>query len=241
MGSENFSKRLRLKTFRIRARTPVQCAAFSSSSQMTAKEIGRAKGPGEPVPQQKESPTCRRVLPAQDDGPPPHTTPEPPELSPTQPSWSQATITATSAATDEAQMIVALGHVMMTFRSAETVSAVITGFATVRAALAGADGQAPHPAQPGAEFGAAAISVLWLDSPEHTAVPHHRYSSEQRRTIHWVDLHMGPVTWRITDRIGYDTLMAELRRVHRAAVGVFLDGSRYRRDPAKLLDVFDDV
>lgn len=153
----------------------------------------------------------------------------------------QATITATSAATDEAQMIVALGHVMMTFRSAETVSAVITGFATVRAALAGADGQAPHPAQPGAEFGAAAISVLWLDSPEHTAVPHHRYSSEQRRTIHWVDLHMGPVTWRITDRIGYDTLMAELRRVHRAAVGVFLDGSRYRRDPAKLLDVFDDV
>lgn len=153
----------------------------------------------------------------------------------------QATITATSAATDEAQMIVALGHVMMTFRSAETVSAVITGFATVRAALAGADGQAPHPAQPGAEFGAAAISVLWLDSPEHTAVPYHRYSSEQRRTIHWVDLHMGPVTWRITDRIGYDTLMAELRRVHRAAVGVFLDGSRYRRDPAKLLDVFDDV
>ena len=82
---------------------------------------------------------------------------------------------------------------------------------------------------------------MWLDSPEHTAVPHHRYSSEQRRTIHWVDLHMGPVTWRITDRIGYDTLMAELRRVHRAAVGVFLDGSRYRRDPAKLLDVFDDV
>lgn len=57
MGSENFSKRLRLKTFRIRARTPVQCAAFSPSSQMTAKDIGRAKGPGEPVPQQKESPT----------------------------------------------------------------------------------------------------------------------------------------------------------------------------------------
>ncbi|OZD13002.1 hypothetical protein CH253_18215 [Rhodococcus sp. 06-156-3C] len=153
----------------------------------------------------------------------------------------EATVTVTAAATDEAQMIVALGHVMMTFRSAETVSAVITGFATVRAALGGADGQTPDPAQPGAEFGAAAVSVLWLGSPEHTAVPHHRYSPEQRRTIHWVDLHMGPVTWRITDRVGYDTLMAELRRVHRAAVGVFLDGGRYRRDPAKLLDVFDEV
>ncbi|MBY4212641.1 hypothetical protein HQO27_01610 [Rhodococcus fascians] len=152
-----------------------------------------------------------------------------------------ATITATAAATDEAQMIVAFGHVMMTFRSAETVSAVIAGFATVRAALGGADGKTPHPTQPGAEFGAAAISVLWLDSPEHTAVPHNRYSPEQRRNIHWVDLHMGPVTWRITDRIGYDTFMAELRRVHRAAVGVFVDGGRYRRDPAKLLDVFDEV
>ena len=71
-------------------------------------------------------------------------------------------------------------------------------------------------------------------------IPGARYIPEQRRTVHWVDLHMGPITWRVTDRVGYDTLMDELRRVHRAAVGVFLDGGRYRRDPSKILDSFDD-
>ncbi|OZD70546.1 hypothetical protein CH263_06410 [Rhodococcus sp. 06-1059B-a] len=153
----------------------------------------------------------------------------------------EATVTVTAAATADAQMIVALGHVMMTFRSAEAVSAVITGFAMVRAALAGVDSNAALPAQPGNEYGAAAISVVWLDSPEHAAVAHSRYSPEQRRTIHWVDLHMGPITWRVTDRIGYESLMEEFRRVHRAAVGVFIDGGRYRRDPTKVLDAFDLV
>lgn len=51
-------------------------------------------------------------------------------------------------------------------------------------------------------------------------VPHTRYSPEQRRNVHWVDLHMGPLTWRIVDRVGYDTMMEEFRRVHRTAVAV---------------------
>lgn len=150
-----------------------------------------------------------------------------------------ATITVTAAATDEAQMIVAFGHLMMTFRSAEAVHDVIAAFASVRAALSGADGHAPHPAQPGGNFGAPAISILWLGGTEHSVVPNSRYIPEQRRTVHWVDLHMGPITWRITDRIGYDTLMEEFRRVHRTAVGVFVDGGRFRRDPAKILDSFN--
>lgn len=151
-----------------------------------------------------------------------------------------ATISITAAGTEHAQMVVAFGHLMMTFRSAEAVCDVIAGFATVRSALVGADGHAPYPQQPGAEFGAPAISILWLGGPEHTVIPGARYIPEQRRTVHWVDLHMGPITWRVTDRVGYDTLMDELRRVHRAAVGVFLDGGRYRRDPSKILDSFDD-
>ncbi|RRQ26226.1 hypothetical protein DK926_19740 [Rhodococcus sp. Eu-32] len=152
-----------------------------------------------------------------------------------------ATITVTASATEHAQMIVVLGHVMMTFHSAEVVHDVIAAFATVRAALTGADGHAPKPMQPGGEYGAAALSVLWLASPEHAAVPQRRYIPEQRRTMHWVDLHLGPITWRITDRIGYDTLMEEFRRVHRTAVGVFLDGGRYRRDPTRILDAFDNA
>ncbi|WP_235579031.1 MULTISPECIES: hypothetical protein [unclassified Rhodococcus (in: high G+C Gram-positive bacteria)] len=73
-----------------------------------------------------------------------------------------AKITVTVAATGEAQMIVTFGHVMMTFRNAEAVCAVIAAFASIRAALVGADGHAPAQAEPGEEFGAAAISVLWL-------------------------------------------------------------------------------
>ena len=150
-----------------------------------------------------------------------------------------ASITITAAGTEDAQMVVAIGHLMMTFRSAEAVCGVIAGFATARASLVGADGHAPFPQQPGAEFGAPAISIVWLRGPEHTVVPGSRYIADQRRTVHWVDLLMGPITWRITDRSGYDALMDELRRVHRSAVGVFLDGGRFRRDPSKILDSFD--
>ncbi|OZC55437.1 hypothetical protein CH267_12670 [Rhodococcus sp. 06-621-2] len=150
-----------------------------------------------------------------------------------------ASITITAAGTEDAQMVVAFGHLMMTFRSAEAVSGVIAGFATVRSSLVGTDGHAPYPRQPGAEFGAPAISIVWLRGPEHTVVPGSRYLADQRRTVRWVDLYMGPITWRITDRSGYDTLMEEFRRVHRSAVGVFLDGGQFRRDPSKILDAFD--
>jgi hypothetical protein len=152
-----------------------------------------------------------------------------------------ATITVHAAATDEAQMIVAFGHVMMNFRTAEAVSGVIGGFAAVRSALRGADGNAPHHTQPGAEFAAAAVSIVWRAAPEFAVVPDNRYIEEQRRIIHWVDLHMGPITWRITDRVGYDTLMNEFRRVHRTAVGVFRDGGRFRRDPTRARDAFDEI
>ena len=37
------------------------------------------------------------------------------------------------------------------------------------------------------------------------------------------------------------TLMDEFRRVHRTAVGVFLDRGRYRRDPTRILDAFDNA
>ncbi|WP_206509903.1 hypothetical protein [Rhodococcus sp. KRD197] len=152
-----------------------------------------------------------------------------------------AKISVHAAGTDEAQMVVAFGHVMMTFRTAAAVSGVITAFAHVRAVLTGVDARTALPTQSGDDFALPALSIVWLAKPEATTIARNAYSAEQRRTLHWVDLRMGPITWRITDRIGYDTLMSELRTVHRAAVGVFRDGGKFRRDPTVVPDAFEQT
>ncbi|NKZ70023.1 hypothetical protein GTA09_09150 [Rhodococcus hoagii] len=61
-----------------------------------------------------------------------------------------------------------------------------------------------------------------------------RYSDAQRRTIYWADVHMGPVTWRIIDHVGYSSLISALRTAHKTAVAAFPDGAKYRKDPTKV-------
>lgn len=138
-----------------------------------------------------------------------------------------------AAGTDSARLTVNLGHLMMTFHDAETTSAVIEGFAAVRAAMMDLDNLAPQREEPPVPFVHTTHAVTWLTAPKYAVTKASRYNPTQRRTVHWVDLHMGPITWRIADHTGYHDLMAELRNVHRAAVAVFPDGGRFRRDPTK--------
>ena len=153
----------------------------------------------------------------------------------------KAVINVHAAATEEAQMIVTFNRMMMTFRSAAAVHGFITGFADARTLIGRVDNQAPQPGGPGDDFARAALSVVWLTAPKTTVTPQQRHIPARRRTMHWVDVHMGPVTWRILDRLGYVTMLDELRTVHRTAVAAFLDGHEYRSDPTTLTDSFDDA
>ncbi|OZF25617.1 hypothetical protein CH296_27785 [Rhodococcus sp. 14-2496-1d] len=153
----------------------------------------------------------------------------------------KAVVNVHAAATDDAQMIVTFNRLMMTFRSAAAVHAFIAGLADARTFIARIDNQAPQPGGPGDDYARAAMSVVWIAPPETAVIPREQYVPARRRTMHWVEVHMGPVIWRIIDRLGYVTMLDELRSVHRMAVAIFTDGDQYSGDPTTLTDAFDDA
>ncbi|WP_052063008.1 hypothetical protein [Rhodococcoides fascians] len=153
----------------------------------------------------------------------------------------KAVVNVHAAATGDAQMIVTMGRLMMTFRSAAAVHAFIAGLADARTFIARIDNQAPQPGGPGDDYARAAMSVVWIAPPETAVAPREQYVPARRRTMRWVEVHMGPVTWRIIDRLGYVTMLDELRKIHRMAVAIFTDGEQCSSDPTTLTDAFDDA
>lgn len=141
--------------------------------------------------------------------------------------------------TEQTRMTVTIGHLMMTFTSAAAVHKILEGFAAVRPALMGVDNTTAPITVRGADFALNTMSITWIYPPTYAIVRGNRYSKDQRRTIYWVDVHMGPITWRIADHTGYHSLIEGLRNAHRTAVGVFLDGRKYRKDPTDR-DAFTD-
>ncbi|MBF6064718.1 hypothetical protein IU500_24780 [Nocardia terpenica] len=138
------------------------------------------------------------------------------------------------ARTPEAFVSLAWGGVGMRFLSANAAQGVLEGFAAARAHLMGLDYESPLPPD-GADRGYAQSSVLlsWERRTPYAVVKRDAYSQSRQRTVRWVELHMGPVTWQIVDRAGYDSVVGILRDAHRTAVGVCLDGGKYRADPTK--------
>lgn len=149
-----------------------------------------------------------------------------------------AEIAVYAARTAQARMTVTIGYLMMTFTSAETAQKVLEGFAAARAALMGLDNLAPAPAAPGSDFARNVLSITWIYPPTYAIVRGNRYSEAERRNIRWVDLHMGPITWRIADHTGYHGLLEQLHTAHKTAAATFLDGPKFRKDPTKV-DAFD--
>ncbi|MEV8237821.1 hypothetical protein AB0P23_21445 [Rhodococcus sp. NPDC077669] len=145
------------------------------------------------------------------------------------------------AGSDTAELHINLGPFFLIFRNAAAVHGFISAFAAVRSQMFGLTGKVGVPLTVRDEFAMATLAVVYLDTPKYHVENVQRYSEVQRRPIHWVELVMGPVTWRIVDHDSYDTLMEQFRKMHRVSVGAFPDGGRYRRDPTKVLDAFDEA
>lgn len=140
------------------------------------------------------------------------------------------------ARTELATVSVQWGDVFMRFTSAAQVHTVLTAFGAAREALRGVQGTVPtEPSGAALDWPwVAVLSVTWTRPPEWSVVPQERFDTIQRRTIHWADVHMGPVLWRIVDWAGYEAALELLRNVHRTAVACFTDGGKYRSDPSKI-------
>ncbi len=145
------------------------------------------------------------------------------------------------ARTDLAVVSVQWGEIFMRFTSAAQVSAVLAAFGAVREALRGAAGSVQMDALSAEAWpGVSVVSVTWTRPPEWSVVPQSGYDERRRRTVHYVDVHMGPVQWRVVDWAGYEAALALLRNVHRTAVAVFTDGGKFRTDPSKV-DAFTET
>lgn len=142
-------------------------------------------------------------------------------------------VSAVHARTDQAAVTVVWGGVILRFLSAAAAATVLEGFAAVRAVMMGVDNTAPE-IRPGEDtYAVPTVSLTWTWPTSYAVVKRHAYSEVQRRTVHWVELHMGPVTWQIFDHTGYHAVLEILRQAHRTAVAVCLDGGKWRADPTR--------
>lgn len=150
-------------------------------------------------------------------------------------------VSVQDARTDLAVVSVQWGDIFMRFTSAAQVAAVLAAFGAVREALRGVAGNATLEAVRGDKWpGVSVVSVTWTRPPEWSVANQSSYDERRRRTVHWVDVHMGPVQWRVVDWAGYEAALTLLRNVHRTAVTVFLDGPKFRADPSKA-DAFTET
>ncbi|NUS42905.1 MAG: hypothetical protein HOQ24_04325 [Mycobacteriaceae bacterium] len=146
----------------------------------------------------------------------------------------QAEISVRFARTQEAFVTLDWGKVLVCFKSADAAQGVLEGFAGARGHMMGVDYELPMP--PSIERGQwvnSTVQLTWERRLNYTAERREVYSERQRRTLRWVDLQMGPVTWQLLDRVGYDSAIDILRETHRTAVAVCLDGAVHRADPTR--------
>jgi len=152
-------------------------------------------------------------------------------------------VSVSDARSDQAVLSVAWGEVLMRFTSAEQVWTVLSAFGAVRESLRGVEGNCGGLAMSSGSdegWGSSVAAVTWRRPPEWCVVPQSAYDERRRRTTRWVDVHMGPVLWRVVDWAGYESALTVLRNAHRTAVVVFADGGKFRADPSKM-DAFTET
>ena len=140
-----------------------------------------------------------------------------------------------AARTESATVSMAWGGIGMVFTSADAAQGVLEGFAAARAQMVRLDNHPPVTPNtvPVEEVCRQTVAMTWVRRPGYAVLTQDAYSPALRRTVYWVELVMGPVTWAIMDHTSYHSAIATLQRAHRTAVGVCLDGHRFRADPTR--------
>jgi hypothetical protein len=132
------------------------------------------------------------------------------------------------ARTPHARVTMRMGTVLMTFWSASAAQGVLEGISAARATLMHLPAASPVTGDP---YGQPAVAIEWTNRPQYAAIAQSRVLDDQRRTLRWTDIHMGPLTWQLLDHRAFHTLVTILRDTHRTAVAVCLDGDAHRTDP----------
>lgn len=141
-------------------------------------------------------------------------------------------VTVYHARTTDARISMTLGSTLMTLYSASAAQGLLEAFAAARAAMVQVPHEIPAPAKPAYEpFARTTLAIEWTRRPAYSVMAQSGPNKIRTATIHWVDLHCGPITFQIRDQLGLHSILELLTRTHRTAVAVFLDGPDHAADP----------
>jgi hypothetical protein len=132
----------------------------------------------------------------------------------------KADITVHHAHTDIARVNLTWGRILFSFLNAQAAQGVLEGFSAARHSLTGVPADiAPRDQQP---YDGPAIAVDWTRRPPYAVSSRQALTPDKRRTVHWVEVYMRPVTFQIVDLAAFRSATEVLRLAHKTAVAVFL-------------------
>ena len=144
-------------------------------------------------------------------------------------------VTVYHARTTDARIALSFGSTLMTLYNASAAQGLLEAFTAARAAMAQVPREIPAPAQPTySPFARTTLAIEWTRRPAYSVLTQSGPNKTGTTTIHWVDLHCGPITFQIRDQAGLQSILELLTRTHRTAVAVFLDGPEHAADPTDL-------
>jgi hypothetical protein len=145
-----------------------------------------------------------------------------------------ADIAAYHARTTDARLTLTWGGVLVGMYNAAAAHGILEGFIAARAAAARLPREIPAPApEYDTPFARPIVAMEWTRRPAYAVVAQSGPAKTDDRVIHWIDLHMGPITWQIRDLVGLRSATQLWHRAHTTAAAVFLDGPEYTVDPTE--------
>jgi hypothetical protein len=140
-----------------------------------------------------------------------------------------ADLTVLHAGTASARVNLLRSGILWAFRTAEAAQGVLEAMSTARATLMYLPADAaPAPQEP---YDRPTIAIDWCRRSSFAVTPRSTLSSDRRRTVHWTDVFLGPLTIQLLDRAAFHSSIEVLQLAHSVAVAVCLDGPRFAADP----------
>jgi hypothetical protein len=136
------------------------------------------------------------------------------------------------ARTPDVRIRITWGGILMTLYTAHAAQGLLEAFAAARAKMSPIPREIPAPAADlDAPFARPVVAIEWNRRPDYAVVPQTAPSKWGGKTVRWIDLHTGPITWQIRDQAGLRSALTLLTHAHKTAIAVCLDGDRYSADP----------
>ena len=112
--------------------------------------------------------------------------------------------------------------------NAQAAQGVLEGFSAARTTIVHLPAEVPAIQQE--PYDRPTIAIDWTGRPGYAVMPKNALTADNRRTIRWTEVYMGPLTFQILDRAAFHSTLEVLRQIHHTAVAVCIsDHIRHMR------------